>query len=1102
MQHQEASAPNAVVIEARDLCKSYGSGETRVAALRNVDLTISRGEIVAIMGPSGSGKSTLLSLIGAVDAPSSGKVLLEGVDLSTLDDTERTLIRRRSLGFVFQAFNLLPVLSALENVALPLELDGVPTSAARRRALAALEQVGMQQRHNHLPGMLSGGEQQRVAIARALVIQPAVLLADEPTGNLDSANGQRITELLRALVDEHQQTIVIVTHDVEVGAIAGRIIHMRDGRLEDGREEVTSARQVEFRHAEFANNDVSVYEGTRTLLRWRIAWREMRQHPGRALLTWLSVVIGVAAVLAVGLSTGAARRAYHEMYQTITGRATLELTGVGGSTIDASLLEVVRETAGVEAAVPLIQRHAIMYYGAGRMKLIALGIDPTRDAAVRDYELVAGTTLSTKGGVLLDASLAESLDVKVGDQIKLLVRRGLVRTTVAGLVRPRSGAGVASGGVLFMPLATAQRRFAAAGKLDRIQIVVADGADLAEVQSRLESRLPAGVELQPPTTRSSVAEETMLALENGLRLATAFSLLAAVFIIMNTFSMNIGQRRRQLAVMRAIGATRRQIGELVFREALLLGVVGTLAGIVAGLAGARLLNRTMSSLFQTTLPPVELKAWPLSIAAVFGLGVSLLGAWRPARRAARLTPLEGMSGIARVDSEGHSRREQIIGVAGLVLSLGLFVACVNGWIPFEFSVAVTVMLLISMVLLLPLALSPLTRLSQWLLEPMARIEARLARRQLLRHSARTSLTIGVLFVAVATGLGLANSVVDNVADVRQWYRKAMAGDFFIRATMPDMKTGLSATVPEAVGQEIQQVAGVTGIESIRLVTATANEQQVIVVAMRKEFPVGPVSTQLESNQPPSTGSQPAAPDSVTIGSVLAQRTGLKAHDFITLQARNGPQRLPITAVANVYLAGGLTVHMDRGLAERLLGVEGVDGYIVKADHAKLKEVEQALRGVCTRHGVLLHSYADLTRMIEGMMAGVVGSLWGLLVLGLVVAAFGVVNTLGMNVLEQTRELGLLRVVAMTPGQVRKLIVAQAAMLGVLGVTPGLLAGAAMAYIMNLSTLPVTGHPVAFRLHPLLLLSVFLVAMAMVLLASSIPAARAARLEPATALRYE
>jgi putative ABC transport system permease protein len=834
------------------------------------------------------------------------------------------------------------------------------------------------------------------------------------------------------------------------------------------------------------------------MLQWKIAWREMRRHPVRALLTWLSVVIGVAAVLAVGLSTGSARRAYREMYETITGRAALEITAPGGGALPNSLLPVVRETPGVAAAVPLIQRQAIMYYNHRRMTLVAMGIDPTLDSAVRDYELVAGDSIATKNGVWLDASLARNLGIKVGSEIKLLVRRGFDKTVVVGLIKPRSGSAVSGGAVLLMPLPTAQRRFAARGQLDRIQVVLADQADVAAMQTELVRRLPAGTQVKPPITHSSMADETMLALENGLHLATAFSLLAAMFIIMNTFLMNVGQRRRQLAVMRAIGATRRQIAGLVFRESLLTAVLGTLTGIAAGLGVARLMNGTMSSLFQTPLPPIELRPLPLILAVAFGLGVSLLGAALPARKAARLTPLEGMSGIAREDFEGSSSRSVVVGALAMLVSIGLFAVCLIGWLPFEWSVVVAVLLLISLVLLLPTVLRPMTYLGQLALAPLAVVESRLARRQLLRHGGRTTLTVGVLFVAVSTGLGLANSVVDNVNDVRHWYRTAIVGDFFVRAAMPDMETGLSASMPDSVGKKIQAIPGVTRMDSVRFVSATANDQPVIVVATRNEFrsPSEPEQVGVSAFASAPSGER------VSIGSVLAQRTGLKTGDSIALETREGPRKLPIVEVANDYVAGGLTVHMNRPLAERLLGVEGVDAYVVKADHARLKQVEQALGELCAKDGLLLQSYADLTQLIEGMMAGVVGSLWGLLVLGLIVAVFGVVNTLGMNVLEQTRELGLLRVVAMTRAQVRKAIVAQAAMLGLMGIAPGLLAAVAMAYIMNLSTLPVIGHPIAFTWHPLLLLAGFAVAMAMVMAAAWIPAERAARLQLSAALRYE
>lgn len=226
------------VIEAINLRKTFSQSAVPVDAVRGIDLVIAKGEMVAIVGPSGSGKSTLLSLLGAIDAPTSGKVLLDGVDLATLNDTERTLLRRRRIGFVFQAFNLLPALTALENVALPLELDGVSEKAARDRAKKSLALVGLESRDEHLPSMLSGGEQQRIAIARALVIEPALVMADEPTGNLDSVNSAQIADLLRDLVREHQQTVVMVTHDVVMAKRVNRIIHIRDGHIE--REEIQS----------------------------------------------------------------------------------------------------------------------------------------------------------------------------------------------------------------------------------------------------------------------------------------------------------------------------------------------------------------------------------------------------------------------------------------------------------------------------------------------------------------------------------------------------------------------------------------------------------------------------------------------------------------------------------------------------------------------------------------------------------------------------------------------------------------------------------------------------------------------------------------------
>ena len=220
------------ILEAMHLKKQYRLGENPVNALAGVDLAVERGDFVAIMGPSGSGKSTLLHLLGGLDIPSEGEVTLAGERLSILDDDRATLARRHNVGFVFQSYNLLPTLTAEENITLPLIIDGQKPGKFSERVDALVNLVGLADRRQHKPNQLSGGEQQRVAIARALVTQPAILLADEPTGNLDSKTGTAIMELLRRSRDELQQTIIMVTHDPRAATYADRVVFLRDGQIQ------------------------------------------------------------------------------------------------------------------------------------------------------------------------------------------------------------------------------------------------------------------------------------------------------------------------------------------------------------------------------------------------------------------------------------------------------------------------------------------------------------------------------------------------------------------------------------------------------------------------------------------------------------------------------------------------------------------------------------------------------------------------------------------------------------------------------------------------------------------------------------------------------
>jgi putative ABC transport system ATP-binding protein len=221
------------LIQTEDLTKIYGSGETAVTALDHVNLKVETGEFVSIMGPSGCGKSTLLHLLGGLDRPSEGGVGIDGTAIADMKDDDLTKLRRRKMGFIFQFFNLIPVLNAVENASLPVTLDGIKPAEAKKRAAEWLTRFGLGDRLTSRPDQLSGGQQQRVAVARALVAEPALILADEPTGNLDTRAGDEIAGLLRDVTKKYGRTVVMVTHDPRIAAYADRIIFLKDGKIVD-----------------------------------------------------------------------------------------------------------------------------------------------------------------------------------------------------------------------------------------------------------------------------------------------------------------------------------------------------------------------------------------------------------------------------------------------------------------------------------------------------------------------------------------------------------------------------------------------------------------------------------------------------------------------------------------------------------------------------------------------------------------------------------------------------------------------------------------------------------------------------------------------------
>lgn len=834
------------------------------------------------------------------------------------------------------------------------------------------------------------------------------------------------------------------------------------------------------------------------MLYWRFAWRELKQRPSRPILTLLSIVIGVAAVVAVTISSSTSRRAFDQIFQTVAGNAALEVSTPVGTTFDEKIVPQLRNVPGVTAVAPLLKRYTLMYMGKRSFRLMALGVDPQHDQAVRGYDIIDGKSLAEEKGVLLNAAFAKTKGIKVGDTVELMTPQRRVGPTVVGLYSTKGVSTPSDLTTLLMPLPVLQSLYYEGGKIASAQIMVNPDAGQDVVKTAVGNVLPPGLAVQPPAKRSALAEETSLSTEQGMRMARGFSLLVAVFIITNTFLINVTQRRKQIGIMRAIGATRAQIAEMVYREAIMMGILGTFLGSLLGIVASHYLTAAMGTLYQTTLPPIELNWYPFLIGGACGLGISLVAAAMPARKATHLSPLEAMRDVLPEEMEGA--QWWLVGLGGTMVAVCITVMTISilGGLSMVHTVWAAILLLAGLVLLLPVAIKPLSAITAFFLEPMAPVEGRLARRQLLRHRSRTTLTVGVVFIAAATGIGLANSVMDNVNDVREWYRKAIVADFFVRATPPDMATGTAPTLPESLRTDLKHIDGITSLDAAIFQPVKAAGESAILIAREHSTPEPPDLDLIKGDI--NKLRDQMVQGEVALGSVLAERTKLKVGDELLLAAEKGEQKFRVAAIVNDYQSGGLTIHMERQIAREKLGLSGVDAFVIKADHNHLDEVRTKLQEICDKNGIMLQSFSDIRATVDRMMSGVVASLWAMVVLGLLVSAVGVTNTLTINVLEQTRELGLLRIVAMTQAQVRKTIFTQAVIMGLLALVPGIIAGVSVAYVINVAMMPVLGHPVQFNFHPTLLIGGLLVGLAVVAFAAWFPANRAARLDLLEALR--
>ena len=718
----------APVIEISDLFKIYQLGEIEVRALNGVSLSIERGEFVAIMGSSGSGKSTLMNILGCLDRPTSGHYFLQNTDVASLAEADLALVRSRQIGFIFQNFNLLSRTSALDNVELPLFYSAW-NQVGENRALKLLEMVGLQGRAQNHPNQLSGGQQQRVAIARALINEPAILIADEPTGNLDSKNSTEIMEIIQRLNRENGITVLVVTHDAEVAAYVDRIVTFRDGVIiSDERKRVSrppaaASAQATVPGVGKAMADASIAKIERSEEIWTFgtmalaaAARALRRNKLRAALTMLGIFIGVAAVIAMVAIGDGARNSVEQQIASLGTNQLIILPGAttasgvragygSSSTLTVSDADAIAKEARSVGAVSYIDRQvAQVVYGSRNWSTSINGTTPPY-FTIRDWPVAAGRlftdeeTRSAAPVCLLGQTVVNNLFGEDENPIGAAIRIKNFPMRVIGVlsVKGQSNFGQDQDDVIVMPFATAERKvlgtsqasatvpssvtgssnpvlnpyvgvqtwtassplyqsgtaiispFGGPPKISGVVNMIFVKAKTAELVDTahgettdiLHRRHHIGAARDNDFTVRSLAEIAQ-ASESATRVMTlllasvaSISLLVGGIGIMNIMLVSVTERTREIGIRMAVGARRLHILLQFLVEALLLSIIGGLAGALLGIAVSKLL--AIIAQWPTLISPYSVVG-----GFAFAAAVGVFFGWYPARKASMLDPIDAL----------------------------------------------------------------------------------------------------------------------------------------------------------------------------------------------------------------------------------------------------------------------------------------------------------------------------------------------------------------------------------------------------------------------------------------------------------------------------
>lgn len=641
------------VIEIRDLSRVFHNGENEIRALDNISLTVRRGEFVAIMGQSGSGKSTLMNIIGCLDRPDSGEYLINGKSVSQLSQDELAALRRKTFGFIFQRYNLLSSLTAEENVEIPAVYAGLDKKDRRERALSLLGGLGLDNRENHKPTELSGGQQQRVAIARALMNDPPVVLADEPTGALDSKSGEEVMDLLRRL-QKDGRTIILITHEEEVAKHADRIINILDGKIvAEINTEKVSARMGATGADDIITNGESKFLTTFSEA-INMAFKSLDVNKFRTSLTLLGIVIGVASVVAMlGIGNGSKQRIINNISSLGTDLLLVRpgAAGIRSSGDVATLVmgdaEEIANLDNVAAVLPEKSTQTTLRYGNTDYQTTVQGANESLPV-IKNWPVAKGQFFNSRdvksyGSVIvLGATAADALFPTDVNPVGKFVLAGNILFEVIGVMSKKGASmfGTDQDDIAFIPITTGFIRVFGSTYLGNLTIKVSDVSKMEETQESIESLLIKRHKTEDfmVSNMASILEmvnSTQNTFTLLLGTIAAISLLVGGIGVMNIMLVSVTERTREIGIRMATGARRRDILMQFNIEAVVVCSIGGILGVVTGFAAGMILRASGMSVIFSVTPAVLAFSSSFCTGIVFG--------YLPARKAAQLEPVMSLA---------------------------------------------------------------------------------------------------------------------------------------------------------------------------------------------------------------------------------------------------------------------------------------------------------------------------------------------------------------------------------------------------------------------------------------------------------------------------